>query len=311
MKTIIPTGNSHIDVTQINEMARDPKKFIENCEQDYISQLKSAVNEVIYKGSKVVMLAGPSSSGKTTTAHKLSQCFGERGICAHVVSLDDFFLGMKHYPILPNGQVDMESVKTLDLELINKTFYQLVTTGEADFPLFDFEISERKKEVLHLCLGERDVLIVEGLHALNPLLTETIDASNVYRIYVSTRTQFMYKEHVVLTPKDNRLIRRMVRDHNFRGRPPKDTLDNWQNVLDGEEKYIYEFRDSADFKIDSALNYEGCIFHHYILPLTKELKGDPTYGGKIRQVVEILEAFDDIDFEYIPQDSLLREFIGK
>lgn len=311
MKTVLPTGNSHIDMEVINKCAKDPERFVANCERDYMSQIQSVVNEIIYNGARVVMLAGPSSSGKTTTAHKISKCFSERGIKAPVVSLDDFFLGKAHYQRLPNGLLDMESINTLDLKLINQVFAQLTKTGEADFPLFDFENSCRKEEVNHISLGENDVLVVEGLHALNPLLTESIDAKDVYKVYVSTRTQFMYKGEEVLTPKDNRLIRRIVRDHNFRNRAPKKTLDDWVNVLDGEKKYIYEFRDNADFKIDSALNYEGCIFHHYILPLVDELKGDPTYGGKIRQIVEILEAFDDIDFSYIPEDSLLREFIGK
>ena len=311
MKTVLPQGNSHIDMSVINKCAKDPERFVESCERDYASQICSAVNEIIYTGSKVVMLAGPSSSGKTTTAHKLSRCFYERGINAPVVSLDDFFLGRAHYRRLPNGQLDMESINTLDLKLINELFPKLVHTGEADFPLFDFETSSRKEEVNHIVLGKNDVLIVEGLHALNPLLTENLTAGEVYKVYVSTRTVFTYKGEDVLTPKDNRLIRRMVRDHNFRSRAPKKTLDDWTNVLAGEEENIYVFRDEADFKIDSSLNYEGCIFHHYILPLVKELKSDPTYGGKIRQIVEILEAFDDIDFSHIPEDSLLREFIGK
>ncbi|MEG1973017.1 MAG: hypothetical protein RR315_07610, partial [Oscillospiraceae bacterium] len=192
----------------------------------------------------------------------------------------------------------------------NETFLKLLNEGRAIFPVFDFENSERSEETKLIELEARDVIIVEGLHALNPLLTETVDARNIFKLYVSTRTQFMYKDVVVLSPKDNRLIRRMVRDHKFRGRPPKDTLEAWESVLDGEEKNVYTFRDSADIKIDSAHNYEGCIFHHYILPMVQELKSDAKYGGKIREVVEILEAFDDIDFKYIPKDSLLREFIG-
>ena len=310
MKTVIPTANYHIELNEINKLARDPETFIRNCEEDYIHQLEKVVTEVTQKGCKVVMLAGPSSSGKTTTANKLSACFSKKGINAPVISLDDFFLGIASYHILPNGLPDMESVQTLDLPLINETFLELITKGEAVFPIFDFERSQRSKLTKLLKLDQNGVLIVEGLHALNPLLTEKIDAKNIFKIYVSTRTQYMYKEHVVLTPKDNRLIRRMVRDHKFRARSPRETLENWQNVLDGEEKYIYQWRDTADFKIDSAHNYEGCIFHHYILPMTKELKSDPTYGGKVREVVEILEAFDDIDFSYIPEDSLLREFIG-
>ena len=137
-----------------------------------------------------------------------------------------------------------------------------------------------------------------------------LDPSSLFRVYVSTRTAYLDGETEVLSPKDARLIRRMVRDHNFRNRSPLETLLAWEDVLDGEEKYIYPFRDSVDYKIDSMLDYEGCVFHHYILPMLGEMKDDSVFAGKVRQIVEILEVFDDIDYSYIPENSLLREFIG-
>ena len=204
----------------------------------------------------------------------------------------------------------METVEALDLPLINTTLKTLLDTGSAVFPIFDFNFSRRSHETNKVVLGENGVLVIEGLHALNPRLVEMLDQNALYRVYVSTRTKYMAGDTEVLTPKDARLIRRMVRDHNFRNRSPLATLLAWVDVLDGEEKYIYPFRDGVDYKIDSSLDYEGCVFHHYILPMIADLKDAGVYSGKVKQIVDILEAFDDIDYSYIPEDSLLREFIG-
>jgi uridine kinase len=312
MKLVFKDKNSRIDIREINLMARQPARFIADSENAYESQLRGLVDQVSANPKyRIVLLAGPSSSGKTTTAHKIAGVFGERGIQATVVSLDDFFLGMEFYPKLPDGTPDMESVDALDLPLISDTFDELLKTGKALFPTFDFTVSRRGKEQNLIELGENGVIVVEGLHALNPRLVERLDPDALFRAYVSTRTVYLDGEKEILTPKDNRLIRRMVRDHNFRGRSPLETLLGWKDVLDGEEKYIYPFRDMVDWKIDSSLDYEGCVFHHYILPMLEELKDDAVYKGKVRQIVDLLEAFDDIDYRYIPKNSLLREFIGE
>ena len=312
MKLISRQKNSIIQISEINLLARYPEFFISECEKGYQHQINEVVDLILESQGRyrVVLLAGPSSSGKTTTAHKISEEFGRRGVSAPVVSLDDFFLGMEFYPKLPDGSPDMEAVDALDLPLINETLRELLETGHATFPTFDFERSCRGGEVNEITLGEKGVLVMEGLHAINPRLVEVLDPSSLFRVYVSTRTAYLDGETEVLSPKDARLIRRMVRDHNFRNRSPLETLLAWEDVLDGEEKYIYPFRDSVDYKIDSMLDYEGCVFHHYILPMLGEMKDDSVFAGKVRQIVEILEVFDDIDYSYIPENSLLREFIG-
>lgn len=312
MKIISKVKNSHIDITEINTLAKKPGDFIAQCEKGYFDQINEIVEQVLSSNGRyrIVLLAGPSSSGKTTTAHKISEAFAKNGVHAPVVSLDDFFLGIANYPKLPDGTPDMETVEALDLPLINTTLGCLLKEGRATFPVFDFNNSTRSDQTNEVQLGERGVLVVEGLHALNPRLVEVLDQNVLYRAYVSTRTKYMDGETEVLTPKDARLIRRMVRDHNFRNRSPLETLLAWEDVLDGEEKYIYPFRDSVDYKIDSSLDYEGCVFHHYILPMIESLKDNRVYSGKVKQIVDLLEAFDDIDYHYIPEDSLLREFIG-
>ena len=313
MKIISKVKNSHLDIAEINELAKNPAAFIAQCEKGYFDQINEIVEQVLSSDGRyrIVLLAGPSSSGKTTTAYKISEEFAKNGVHAPVVSLDDFFLGMASYPKLSDGTPDMESVEALDLPLINSTLGCLLGQGCATFPVFDFNNSTRLDQTNVVQLGERGVLVVEGLHALNPRLVEVLDQNVLYRAYVSTRTKYMDGETEVLTPKDTRLIRRMVRDHNFRNRSPLETLLAWEDVLDGEEKHIYPFRDSVDYKIDSSLDYEGSVFHHYILPMIESLKDNRVYSGKVKQIVDLLEAFDDIDYRYIPEDSLLREFIGK
>ncbi|MFV0498199.1 MAG: uridine kinase [Candidatus Fimivivens sp.] len=312
MKIMSKITNLHLDVIDINKMVQNPSDFIAQCEKRYFNQINEIVGQVLSSNGRyrIILLAGPSSSGKTTTAHKISETFAQNGVHAPVVSLDDFFLGVANYPKLPDGTPDMETVEALDLPLINKTLGDLLEEGRATFPVFDFNNSTRSAQTNEIQLGARGVLVVEGLHALNPRLVEVLDQNVLYRAYVSTRTKYMDGKTEILTPKDARLIRRMVRDHNFRNRSPLETLLAWEDVLDGEEKYIYPFRDGVDYKINSSFDYEGCVFHHYILPMIESLKDNSVYAGKVKQIVDLLEAFDDIDHHYIPTGSLLREFIG-
>lgn len=312
MKEVEFYKNLHVQLSEINQKAKtDPAGFVADCEQGYRSQLEAIAERVGDEGKyDVLLLAGPSSSGKTTTAHKLGEAFRRRGKMAPVVSLDDFFLGMAQYPKRPDGRPDMETVHALDIPLINRCLLELSRNGTALFPQFDFETSSRKDEWQRITLQKQDILIVEGLHALNPLLVEAIDQERVLKVYVSTRTKFLDGEAEILTPKNTRLIRRMVRDYNFRGHPPLGTISMWDGILEGEEEYIYPFRDKVDFKIDSSLDYEACVFHQYILPILGPVLEDPVFGEKARQIIEIFDAFYDIDHTLIPADSLLREFIG-
>ena len=219
MKILIENKNSRIQLSEVNEMAKDPQKFILFCEETYNSQVRALVDKLMADKKRcIVLLAGPSSSGKTTTAHKITEYIKERGRPAQVISLDDFYLGVGNYPLLPDGTPDVECVEALDLPLINETFSTLVATGKAVFPTFDFAMSSRGKETYTVELGEDGVVVVEGLHALNPKLVEALDPDTLFRAYVSTQTVYLDGEREVLTPKDARFVRRMVRDHYFRGR---------------------------------------------------------------------------------------------
>jgi uridine kinase len=311
MKAVFDYSYSASDISLINKKAKNPYDFINECEDFYRFQLDMLVKCIKSRPDcRVLLLSGPSSSGKTTTAHKISQILTDGGIPAPVVSMDDFYLGVEHYPKLDDGTPDMEALEALDLPLLESTIYKLINSGSSNFPIFDFKLSKRAEGYNNITMAKNGILVMEGIHALNPFVHFGLDKTQIFRAYISTRTVYTAAKEQVLVPKDTRLIRRISRDYFFRGNDPVKTLLEWKDVLDGEEKYIYPFRDSADFKIDSSLDYEACVFHHYILPLIVHLKNNLQCSHKVLQIIEILEAFDDIDNQLIPQDSLLREFIG-
>ena len=312
MKIVYPDRNSYVQLSDINAAAKeDPAAFVRRCEADFEAQLDALVSSFkTSPGKKILMLAGPSSSGKTTTAFKLSERFEGLGFGAPVISLDEFFLGIEQYPRLPDGSPDMESVYALDIPLVQKCLSDLARCGEAVFPRFDFSTSSRAGLDHTIRLGSDDLLIIEGIHALNPILISNLKVEALYRAYISTRTRVLDGERPVYAPKDARLIRRMIRDQNFRGYAAVNTLLKWHNVLDGEEKYIYPYRDLVDFKIDSSMEYEGGIFHHFLSEVMSELRPDNAQHQELGRLIGCLDYFLEIPVETVPVDSLLREFIG-
>jgi len=259
---------------------------------------------------KFVLLCGPSASGKTTTAHKLKHRLIGLGVGARVISMDNFFMGIEKYPKLPNGKPDMESVEALDLELLNICFEKLQKQGEAALPTFDFAAQKRCLESHHVSLSQGDVLIMEGIHALNPQVLSNIPGQNIFRVYVSVRSKFINGDEVILTPKDIRLTRRMVRDHKFRGWPPHSTLEQWEHVLEGERENINPYRDDVDLKMDNTIDYEVCVWHGLLTGLLKDRKKYEMYP-EIQRILQGLLRFPRLDYNLIPCNSLLREFIGE
>lgn len=312
MKIVYPDRNSYVQLDEINKaVAHNAAEFVERCEAGFEKQLDVLAESFTARPKeKFLMLSGPSSSGKTTTAFKLSERFGRMGRRAPVVSLDEFFLGIDQYPRLPDGTPDMESVYALDIPLLKQCLSDLLEKGSAVFPRFDFATSSRAGLDNLIEMSGDDLLIIEGIHALNPILTDNIDPDARYLAYISTRTRVLSGEDTVYAPKDARLIRRMIRDQNFRGYPALNTLLKWQNVLEGEEQYIYPYRDAVDFKIDSSLEYEGGIFHRFLSPVIKELDRENQQHTELSRLLSCLDDFMEIPAELVPQNSLLREFIG-
>lgn len=257
------------------------------------------------------MLAGPSSSGKTTTAALLSKGIEFMGGRAYTVSLDDFYLPRSvGYPLDENGKPDYECVEALDVELIHLCLGELLRKGKSSLPVFDFPSGERMNNAKNIELKENDVIIVEGLHALNPVITDTLDSSNLYKIYVSVSSRVYENDgSVLLSKRDLRFVRRMVRDFSFRSTSVEKTFEVWESVMRGEDKYLFPFEYQADVRLNSFHPCEPCVLSERAVELLKSaLNGE--YAEKANLMINKLNLFKNIDYSCLPQDSLLREFTG-
>jgi len=314
MKEIIERKYTPLEIAGICDMAQDdPDALVLRSEQYYHHQVDWAMLHVKKNmpNYKFVLLCGPSASGKTTTAHKLEQSLINNGISASVISMDNFYKGIASYPLLPSGEPDMESVKALDIDLLNECFSQLLRTGRSLLPVFDFAKQEQRLAEYRVEIGDNDVLIMEGIHALNPEVLKDIPTQNILRIYASVRSKFVCGDEKILIPQDIRLMRRMVRDNNFRNYPPLSTLRSWENVLAGERKNINPYRDDVDLKMDTTIDYEVCVWRD-MLKNQLEITDPGQYAEypAIDRIFRGLVRFPRVDAAKIPKDSLLREFIG-
>lgn len=296
---------------ELNDLVKNsPEKTIEQTREYYFNQVDDAVNGIIEDNSKVVLLAGPSGSGKTTTAKNIAKRLNHKGKKTHVISIDDFYVGKGNYPLLPDGSEDFESVYSLNLELFRKTVDDILTRDSVSLPRFDFATSSREDNAYTLTLSSDDIIIFEGIHALNPLLLPENHKSEVFKLYVAVKTQIYQNDTLVLSSKELRLIRRMIRDNLFRNYEHQRTVRIWQNVLDGEEKYIRPFMKEADFVIDTIHPYEIGVYKT-ILENTKLLEGFEKESQVIKDLVKKLSHFESVNLNLIPKTSMIREFIGE
>lgn len=297
-----------VEIGLINTAAENPTSFVCHCEIEYESRVIAAAAESKSSECQIIMLTGPSASGKTTTAHKLAEALIRSGTHAVVVSLDEFYKDIENYPRLPDGSKDYENVHALDVEEIHRCLLALISQGEAEFPLFDFKTETRKPERQHISL-DGGVLIVEGIHALNPLLTDVLPEGSVYKIYAGLREEYSYGGQRTLPTRDIRLARRMVRDNKFRGHSLEKTINMWPLVCDGEDMYIKAYKPNADLLLDTSFSYEICV----LAPFVTELKGkleDPVLGAQLDDLADRFRRCNPLDEKFIPPQSMLREFIG-
>ena len=296
----------------INEcVADDVNSFIEECEKRFDTDVSMAV-ETFLSDSRydIVLLAGPSSSGKTTTAGKIAEKIREHGRNAFTVSLDDFYLDRDSIPEDENGIKDFENVTALDIELINRTFSQLIENRCAELPLYDFKSGRRSDETKHIELGKNDVIIVEGLHSLNPLITQGLDESHLFRVYISVSSRVLDDDGKILLNKRNlRLVRRMIRDFKHRNATAESTFRQWSSVLQGEDKYLFPFETYADIKLDSFHLYEPCIFKNQVLEQLDTVGEDSSFFDKAQELKTIYSMVYDINPDFLPEKSLLSEFL--
>ena len=266
---------------------------------------------VEHRHARVVLIAGPSSSGKTTFAKKLEIQLRAAGKIPVAVSLDDYFVPREETPKDSDGNYDFESLGAIDVTLLNETLLQLFDGREVHPPIFDFRTGSRTLSDQTIALPEQGILILEGIHGLNDQLTPRIPKRSKFKIYVSALTQLNLDDHNRIPTTDNRLIRRMVRDYQFRGHSALDTLHMWPSVRRGENRNIFPFQDSADIAFNSALDYELGVLRNYAWPLLTMVKPHHDVYHEAVRLLGFLNNFVGIPERNVPEDSILREFIGE
>jgi uridine kinase len=259
---------------------------------------------------RVVLIAGPSSSGKTTFTKRLAIQLRVHGMKPAVISLDDYFLPRDQTPRDEDGNYDFESIRAIDVEALNQDLLDLFAGEEVAIPSFNFKTGEREYNGRKLRLEEGGVLLLEGIHGLNDELTPRIESSRKYKVYVSALTQLNIDDHNRIPTTDNRLVRRMVRDYQFRGHSALDTLTMWPSVRRGENAYIFPYQDSADSAFNSALDYELGVLRGRAYPLLQGIKPFHEVYHEATRLLSFLDNFLPIPDRHIPRNSILREFVG-
>lgn len=293
------------DLEKINELSlEDPTKLIEDSEELYRKQINDIANDIVSNGNyKFILLAGPSSSGKTTTSNLICKELSERGFESLVVSLDDFYLDLETRPKLPNGEYDLENVTALDLNYINKFVDDLFEKGEALMPEYNFKTGRREKEYKQIKINANTIVIMEGIHALNPIMFKKHNEA-MYRIYICVNTNFEYANEIIMPAQKVRLMRRLIRDYLNRGASLERTFAMWENVLAGEDLYIKPYKNTADYLINSTHAYEPLMYADKLLPLLKKEDNE-----QAKPLVKMLEKCEKLSPSLLPKDSLLHEFL--
>ena len=279
-------------------------------EMEKNSKILNAASQIIEKGNiKIVLIAGPSSSGKTTTTNKLCLALRSRGRNPKMISMDDFFKNREDTPLDEFGNKDYESIDALDLDLFNEKISDLLSLKETIMPEYNF-ITGEKEFKKTMKLEENDILLIEGIHAMNPKLLNNIPKENKIKIYLSALNDLNIDRSVRISTTDNRLLRRIVRDNRTRGHTVNHTLEAWAKVRNGEEKYIFPYQDMADITINTALTYEIGVLKVYVEPLLYSVDISSPYYDEAKRLLNFLRLFLPIPSESIPNDSILREFVG-
>ncbi|WP_417163688.1 nucleoside kinase [Segatella sp.] len=262
------------------------------------------------KGVKLVLLAGPSSSGKTTSCKRLSIQLAVNGLKPLQISLDDYFVDREKTPKDASGEYDYESIYALDLDLINEQFNALFRGEEVELPKYDFQSGKSKKSGNKLKMTDNNVLVVEGIHALNPELTAHIPQEQIFRVYASALTTILLDNHNYIPTTDNRLLRRIIRDNKYRGVSAQETIHRWPSVRAGENKWIFPFQENADAMLNTAMLYELAVIKMQAEPLLQQVPENCEEYAEAYRLLKFLKYFKGIPYNNLPPTSLLREFLG-
>ena len=273
-------------------------------------KLNDIVDNIVEKGAKLVLLAGPSSSGKTTTSKRLAILLMASGMRPHTISTDDYFVNRVDTPKDADGNYDFECIGAVDTALFNTQMNQLLAGEEVDLPRYDFKLGERVYENRRIRIGEGDIIILEGNHALNPILSEQVPEDKKYRIFISPLTTIALDDHNNIPTTDIRLLRRLIRDYQYRGYSALETIRRMPSVSAGEEKWIFPFQELADAIFNSALLYELAVIKDQVKPILDQVgECEPEYAEASR-LRKFLRYFRSVPADQVPPTSLLREFAG-
>ena len=273
---------------------------------DYIADLIKKQSDDI----RIILISGPSSSGKTTFAQRLAVSLKTNNLESFPISLDNYFVNREDTPLHDDGKPDFEALEAIDLKLFNEQLNDLLEGKKVKMPVYSFNDGCRKDEGIKVKLKDKQIMIIEGIHALNEKLTYFIPKKNKYKIYISALTQLSLDNYNPISTTDTRLIRRMVRDNKYRSNPAIGTLKMWDSVRQGEVKNIFPFQEEADIMFNSALIYELAILKDYAIPLLEGIDNTSEYYSEARRLIDFLSYFIPVSPENVPSTSILREFIG-
>lgn len=297
-----------LDYKLEGEESKDIIRVSEALHEKKIAQIADMISE--RKEVKIVLVAGPSSSGKTTFSKRLSIQLRVNGYIPIAISLDDYFINRIHTPLDEEGKPDFESINALDLELFNKNLYDILEGEEVEIPSYNFKIGEREWLGNKIKLPDNGVLVIEGIHGLNPKLTEKIPSKNKFKVYISALTQLNLDNHNRIPTTDVRKIRRIVRDSLSRGYGAEQTLEMWSSIKRGEEKNIFVYQEEADVMFNSTLVYELAALKEYALRELEKVDKNSSVYYEAKRIINTLKFFVEVKPERVPENSILREFIG-
>jgi uridine kinase len=301
------------NAADLNEMVekKQLREFIRVNEALHERSVARIADQFRASGARVILIAGPSSSGKTTFAHRLVIALKVLGMRPAQVSLDDYYIDRDKVPLGPDGRRDLERLDILDLKLLNEQLLQLLRGETARVPIFDFPSGTRKAETHEMRVDANEPIIIEGIHGLNDELTSLVPREMKFKVYVSALTTLNLDDHNRIRTTDVRLLRRIVRDYLFRGTMPEETMAGWASVRRGEEAYIFPYQEEADAMFNSSLSYELPIMKKYVYPMLRAVKSESACYTMARRLVKFLNYIRTADVEdEIPVNSILREFIG-
>ncbi len=297
--------NKHIKEGTISDLIKVGEALHEKKIASIADMIKDSAGEI-----KIILIAGPSSSGKTTFAKRLGIQLRVNGITPHVVSLDDYFIDRDKTPLCPDGTPDFESIKAINLDMFEHNMNDLLSGKEAFLPKYNFKEGKSSLRNKPLELGENDVLVVEGIHCLNPTLIQNLPGDNFFRIYVSDLTQLNLDDHNRIHTTQTRIVRRLVRDYKYRGHDAEKTILMWPKVRAGEDKNIFPYQENADVIFNSALVFELFVLKKYAEPILKEVQETSEAYRVAKHLLSFFEYFLSIEDDEVPPTSILREFIG-